>query len=290
MPDYTNKGNGGKKTHLTIKSKPSSVFNRSMTAYTPSSAAASAVAAGEDKSQLRNPLASFQRNKTQLRGRGGNNTLKGKVRKMCSIFESPRHHRPSINIDSQNSPSSSPSPSPSPSPTSNRSSFSPPDSPVKEYSTVKLPGTEDRVVIYFTSLRGVRRTFHDCQSVRMVFRGFRVNLDERDVSMDVAYKNELQELFGEENVSLPQVFVKGKHVGGAEQVLNHLEVGELMMMIKGLPFRSLKPCDVCDDMRFIACVNCGGSRKVYDEDKEQTNRCPVCNENGLMRCPLCSSS
>lgn len=117
-----------------------------------------------------------------------------------------------------------------------------------------------------------------------------MNLDERDVSMDVAYKNELQELFGEENVSLPQVFIKGKHIGGAELVLNLLEVGELTRMIKGLPFRSLKPCDVCDDMRFIACVNCGGSRKVYDEEKEQTYRCPVCNENGLMRCPLCSSS
>lgn len=71
--------------------------------------------------------------------------------------------------------------------------------------------------------------------------------------------------------------------------LNLLEVGELVRMIKGLPFRSLKPCDVCGDMRFIACVNCGGSRKVYDEEKEQTNQCSVCNENGLMRCPLCSS-
>ncbi|XP_057789977.1 uncharacterized protein At5g39865-like [Salvia miltiorrhiza] len=287
MSDCKSQGNGGRKTHLTIKSNPSLVFNRSMTAYTPSSAAA--VAGEENSMPLRNSL-SYQRNGSINTLRSGK-ALKGKVRKMCSIFESPKH-RPSISIDpQQQSPSSSPSPSPSPSPTSNKSSFSPPDSPnLWDFSPVRLPGTEDRVVIYFTSLRGIRRTFHDCQSVRMLFRGFRVNLDERDVSMDVAYKNELQELFGEEeSVSLPQVFIKGKHIGGAEVVLNLLEVGELVRMIKGLPFRSLKPCDVCDDMRFIACVNCGGSRKVYDEEEEHTNRCPVCNENGLMRCPLCSS-
>ncbi|KAL1552952.1 hypothetical protein AAHA92_13691 [Salvia divinorum] len=284
MSDCKNHGNGGRKashSHLTIKSNPSLVFNRSMTTLTPSSAAG---AVAEDK--LCNPR-SYQRN-TSIKNLTGASKLKGKVRKMCSIFESPRHH-PSGSLDSPTS--LSPSASPSQSPTSNKSSFSPPDSPnLWDFSPIRLPGTEDRVVVYFTSLRGIRRTFHDCQSVRMVFRGFRVNLDERDVSMDVAYKNELQELFGEDEVvNLPQVFIKGKYIGGAEVVLNLLEVGELVRMIKGLPFRSLKPCDVCGDMRFIACVNCGGSQKVYDEEKEQTNRCTVCNENGLMRCPLCSS-
>ncbi|KAG6412524.1 hypothetical protein SASPL_125203 [Salvia splendens] len=269
MSDLKNQGNGGRKTshsHLTIKTNPSLVFNRSMTTLTPSSSAA------EDKH--RNPR-SYQRN-TSINFFSASK-LKGKVRKMCSFFESPKRH-PSSSLES-------PTLSPSQSPTS------PPDSPnLWDFSPIRLPGTEDRVVIYFTSLRGIRRTFHDCQSVRMVFRGFRINLDERDVSMDVAYKNELQELFGEDElVTLPQVFIKGKHIGGAEVALNLVEAGELVRMIKGLPFRSLKPCDVCGDMRFIACVNCGGSRKVYDEKKEQTNRCTVCNENGLMRCPLCSS-
>lgn len=241
-----NQGNGEKKTHLAIKTNASSPFNRSMTVCAPSPAAA---AAGEEKP------ASF----------------KGKVKKLCSIFESPKHNESST-FDPDYSPSLSPLNSPN----------------LEDFSSVRLPGTEDRVVIYFTSLRGIRRTFQDCHRVRMIFRGFRVNIDERDISMDAAYKKEMEELFGG-RVSLPQVFIKGNHIGGAELVMNLVEEGELVRMLKGLPLRSLKPCDVCDDLRFIACVNCGGSRKVFDDDKEQINRCPVCNENGLMRCPICCS-
>lgn len=261
-----NQGNGGKKAHLTIKTNASSVFNRSMTACAPSAAAAAV--AGEEK-----PASHLQRNGSikTLNSPAGGNSFKGKVKKLCSIFESPKSNQ-SSSFDPEYSPSLSPLNSPN----------------LSEFSSVRLPGTEDRVVIYFTSLRGIRRTFQDCHSVRMVFRGFRVNIDERDVSMDAAYKKEMLELFGEK-VSLPQVFIKGNHIGGAELVINLVEVGELVRMLKGLPLRSLKPCDVCDDYRFIACVNCGGSRKVFDEDKEQINRCPVCNENGLMRCPLCST-
>ncbi|KAH6766505.1 hypothetical protein C2S52_017488 [Perilla frutescens var. hirtella] len=270
MGDCKNQGNAGNKTHLSIKTKPTSVFNRSMTAYAPSAAAqalAAVAVAREEKTS------SYNRN-----GSMKGNAYKGNVKKLCSVFDSPKHQQ-SISFDPPHLPSHTPW------------VFTPPDSPdLSEFSSVRLPGTEDSVVIYFTSLRGIRRTFHDCQSVRMVFRGLRVNVDERDLSMDVAYKKELQELFGEKNVSLPQVFIKGNHIGGAELVLNLLEVGELVRMIKGLPLRSLKPCDVCDDVKFIACVNCGGSRKVFDDDKDQINRCPVCNENGLMRCPICCSS
>jgi hypothetical protein len=39
-----------------------------------------------------------------------------------------------------------------------------------------LSGCEDKIVIYFTSLRGIRKTYEDCCSVRMIFRGFRVSL------------------------------------------------------------------------------------------------------------------
>ncbi|GJN33328.1 hypothetical protein PR202_gb21916 [Eleusine coracana subsp. coracana] len=40
------------------------------------------------------------------------------------------------------------------------------------------------MVLYTTSLRGVRRTFTDCSAARAILRGFRVAIDERDVSMD----------------------------------------------------------------------------------------------------------
>ena len=39
-----------------------------------------------------------------------------------------------------------------------------------------LLSCEDKIVIYFTSLRGIRKTYEDCCSVRMIFRGFRVSL------------------------------------------------------------------------------------------------------------------
>ncbi|KAL2514658.1 Glutaredoxin family protein [Forsythia ovata] len=154
-------------------------------------------------------------------------------------------------------------------------------------SPFRLPGTEDRVVVYFTSLRGIRRTFQDCHDIRMIFKGFRVRLDERDISMDAIYRKELQKVLGETKVSLPQIFIKGKYIGGADVVKQLLEGGELVRMIKGLPLMASKPCDACDDVRFVPCTNCNGSRKVFDEDDEKVNRCPECNENGLVHCPLC---
>lgn len=107
--------------------------------------------------------------------------------------------------------------------------------------------------------------------------------------MDVAYRTELQKVLGENNnnVSLPQVFIKGKYIGGADLIKQLLEVGELSKLIKGLPLRAMNPCEACDDVRFQPCTNCNGSRKVFDEEEEQPKRCTECNENGLVRCPLC---
>lgn len=212
------------------------------------------------------------------------NSLKGKVRRLCSLFEKPHHAQ----ADSQ-SLQTSPIPSPKPTKLQNcDSSFYSSDS----FYPFRLPGTEDRVVIYFTSLRGIRKTYADCYAVRMIFKGFRVNLDERDISMDSAYRKELQSVLGEKTVSLPQIFIKGKHIGGADVVRQLNETGELAKMLKGLPIRNLKPglgyvCDGCGDMRFVPCPNCSGSRKVFDEDEEKLKRCPDCNENGLVRCPEC---
>ncbi|KAL2478174.1 Glutaredoxin family protein [Forsythia ovata] len=213
-------------------------------------------------------------------------SLKGKVKKLCSIFESPKEPPNSSNL--QSLPSSLPSPKKSSLPAESKSiaDYTP---PLVADSPFRLPGTEDRVVIYFTSLRGIRRTFQDCHSIRMIFRGFRVNLDERDISMDVAYKKELHKVLGENNVSLPQVFIKGKYIGGSDVVKQLLEAGELARLLKGLPLRALKPCDACNDMRFFPCTSCNGSRKVFDEDEEQLKRCLECNENGLVRCPICCS-
>ncbi|KAF6135314.1 hypothetical protein GIB67_002433 [Kingdonia uniflora] len=153
---------------------------------------------------------------------------------------------------------------------------------------LRLPDTEDRIVVYFTSLRGVRRTYEDCCAVLMILRGFRVWVDERDISMDSAYKKELLGVLGEKSVSLPQVFIRGKYVGGAEEIKQLHEGGELAKLLKGFPIKNVRlVCESCGDARFVLCSNCDGSRKIFTEEEEQMRRCLECNENGLTRCPKC---
>lgn len=149
-------------------------------------------------------------------------------------------------------------------------------------------------MLYFTSLRGIRRTYEDCYSVRMILRGFRVWVDERDVSMDCCYRKELMSVLGEKsmkNVTLPQIFIRGNYVGGAEVIKQLCEVGELGKILEGFP--KTKPgfvCESCGDVRFMPCGNCSGSRKVFDEDEGLLKRCLECNENGLVRCPNCCTT
>ncbi|KAL3503636.1 hypothetical protein ACH5RR_038085 [Cinchona calisaya] len=259
--------------------KSTSKFNRSLTVHNPNPTS-------NPGEFTKNPLLLLERtgsikklyNSPFVSMVSAGNSFKGKVQKLRSLFEKTPQNSPNLQLLPSSS-SSSPSPKPAKSLNSDPLPF-------------RLPGTEDRVVVYFTSLRGIRRTYTDCCAVRMIFKGFRVNLDERDISMDSAYKKELQSVLGEKTVTLPQVFIKGKYIGGADVVRQLNEVGELAKMLKGLPIRSVKPglgyvCEGCGDVRFVPCSNCNGSRKIFDEDDEQLKRCQECNENGLVRCPEC---
>ncbi|GMH20193.1 hypothetical protein Nepgr_022034 [Nepenthes gracilis] len=154
----------------------------------------------------------------------------------------------------------------------------------------QLPACEDRIVLYFTSLRGIRRTYEDCCAVRMIFRGFRVPIDERDISMDSTYRKELQGALGGKEITLPQVFIRGRHVGGAEEITQLHEVGELANLLEGFPVHDSRfVCESCGDARFVPCPNCNGSRKLFQEEEGRSQKCPGCNENGLIRCPVCCS-
>ncbi|KAJ6704814.1 GLUTAREDOXIN DOMAIN-CONTAINING CYSTEINE-RICH PROTEIN CG12206-RELATED [Salix purpurea] len=194
-------------------------------------------------------------------------SMKGKVKKLRSLFESPKPNPNELQIQATKKLQSVKSMGPE----YNRL----PALGFINDSRIRLPGTEDRIVVYLTSLRGIRRTYEDCYAVRMIFRGFRVWIDERDISMDSAYKKELQSVLGEKNASLPQVFIRGNHVGGAEVIKQMFETGEMAMG--------------CGDVRFVPCGNCSGSRKLFDEDEGVLKRCLECNENGLIRCPDCCS-
>ncbi|CAN6904890.1 unnamed protein product [Brassica oleracea] len=156
----------------------------------------------------------------------------------------------------------------------------------------RLQGAEDKIVLYFTTLRGIRKTYEDCCCVRMILRGLQVAVDERDISMDSKYRKELQSLLGAgekpKPVCLPQVFIRGSHIGGVEEIMKLNDNGELAEMLKDFPAcECLGTCRSCGDARFVPCSNCDGSTKVFEEEEERFKRCPKCNENGLVRCRQC---
>ncbi|KAJ7964234.1 putative Glutaredoxin family protein [Quillaja saponaria] len=191
----------------------------------------------------------------------------------------------------QQSDKSCPGSQPEPEPKSNVS-FSDSDPSINNLATkpeppIVIPGAEKRIVLYFTSLRVVRSTFQDCKTVRFILQGFRVAIDERDLSMDSAFLSELQGILDQSKLSLPRVFIGGMYIGGAEEVRQLNETGELKKLIEGLPVVEPGLCDVCGGHRFILCDDCNGSHKLYTE-KAGFKTCTRCNENGLIRCPSCS--
>ncbi|KAF8045911.1 hypothetical protein N665_4215s0002 [Sinapis alba] len=166
-------------------------------------------------------------------------------------------------------------------------------SPPEEQEKPRLSETEEdnknKIVLYFTSLRGIRKTYEDCCYVRTVLRGFQVAVEERDISMDSEYRKEVQILLGEEKpVCLPQVFIRDIHIGGVDEIKRLNDGGELGEMLRGFPVcESLGACECCGDARFVPCTSCGGSTKVFEEQEDGFKRCSGCNENGLVRCNNC---
>ncbi|KAM6542442.1 hypothetical protein CsatB_006889 [Cannabis sativa] len=156
------------------------------------------------------------------------------------------------------------------------------------------PGGENSVVVYTTTLRGIRKTFEDCNKVRSIIESYLVHVIERDISMDSGFKEELRKLMGTTQVKVPLVFVKGRLIGGAEEVMKLEEEGKLGALFDGIPQIALGgSCEGCAGFRFVMCMACNGSCKVLDEKQKVQQRkivmvrCGECNENGLVHCPIC---
>ncbi|XP_076914298.1 uncharacterized protein At5g39865-like [Bidens hawaiensis] len=151
------------------------------------------------------------------------------------------------------------------------------------------PGGGDSVILYTTSLRGIRKTFEDCNTIKFLLGSFRVLYDERDVSMHLEFREELWRTLGRRMVP-PRLFIKGRLIGGVDEVVGFHEQGKLVDLLNGIPESPAGgPCKGCGGMRFVLCGSCSGSRKVVleDQDPELRIRCLECNENGLMKCPIC---
>ncbi|KAG8083713.1 hypothetical protein GUJ93_ZPchr0016g2496 [Zizania palustris] len=169
--------------------------------------------------------------------------------------------------------------------------------PLREFPARCPPGGGDVVVLYTTTLRGIRKTFEDCNGVRALLENLDIAFQERDVSMDRGFRDELWSVLGEKVVP-PRLFVRGRDVGGAAQVLALHEDGRLVALLSpateansGSKRRTGTDgggkCEACGGLRFVVCGECDGSRKVFDGERGRGFRCRSCNENGLVMCTLC---
>ncbi|XP_071710368.1 uncharacterized protein At5g39865-like [Rutidosis leptorrhynchoides] len=154
------------------------------------------------------------------------------------------------------------------------------------------PGGNDSVIFYTTSLRGIRKTFEDCNTIRFLLGSFQILYDERDVSMHMEFREELWRILGG-RVIPPRLFIKGRLIGGVDEVVGLHEEGKLEDLLNGIPKSpTTGPCQGCGGMRFVLCLTCNGSRKVVLEEVIENDTmfpisCVECNENGLVKCPVC---
>ncbi|CAA3017740.1 Hop-interacting THI143 [Olea europaea subsp. europaea] len=128
------------------------------------------------------------------------------------------------------------------------------------------PNGEHTLVIYTTTLRGVRKTFEDCNAVRSAIEALGFLFFERDISMDKGFRDELKELLKGKDTSdmiPPKVFLKGRYIGGVEEVMRIVEEGSLGKLLQGLPrTRGGYVCEGCGGVRFLPCFTCNGSCKI----------------------------
>ncbi|CAN8259695.1 unnamed protein product [Cochlearia groenlandica] len=81
------------------------------------------------------------------------------------------------------------------------------DELLSEFEDKFVARGEESIVFYTTSIRGVRKTFEDCEKVRFLLENHKVSFKERDVSMDIKFKEEMWRFLGEK-VTPPRLFVK----------------------------------------------------------------------------------
>lgn len=157
-----------------------------------------------------------------------------------------------------------------------------------EFEEKNPPGGRESIILYTTSLRGIRKTFEDCSSVKLLLENLKLVFVERDLSMHMEFRDELWRVLGFRAIP-PRLFVKGRYIGGADDVLGLHERGRLLPLVEGMPRDASggRSCEGCSGLRFAICEGCNGGRKVFDDGRGMYVQCLKCNENGLIVCRLC---
>lgn len=76
------------------------------------------------------------------------------------------------------------------------------------------------IIIYSTSMGGIRSTIGDCRNVRKIFQNLRLKVDERDIFMHKEYQTELDNRVGMEGTAVPQIFVNGFWLGVSLSIIS----------------------------------------------------------------------
>ncbi|KAI3985001.1 hypothetical protein MKX01_004769 [Papaver californicum] len=135
------------------------------------------------------------------------------------------------------------------------------EDPFLEFEEKCPPGGNENVIFYTTSLRGIRKTFEDCCKIKFLLGNFKIMYYERDISTHLDYREELWSVLGS-RLAAPRLFINGRYIGGADEILGLHEQGKLLKLFQGKPKdQSNSQFDYCGSFRFILCYKCNGSRE-----------------------------
>ncbi|CAI9284513.1 unnamed protein product [Lactuca saligna] len=153
-----------------------------------------------------------------------------------------------------------------------------------DFEEICPPGGSDLVILYTTSVKGIRKTSKDCSRVHSLLKSLKVLYQERDVAMYSDFRDELQKLG--KLTALPRLFIKGRYIGGADDIFLLHEQGKFQPLVRDILNISEGPCKRCSGARSVVCRKCNGSNILKSVEGGRT-RCTECNKNGLIKCPIC---